>query len=320
MPINRWTRKQKLAVLHLRLRHEGRLTPTNPDIARLAEAMNRTESAIVMRNGNFDAVDPSYPGVGLWSASRLTRDTWAEYERDPERIRAEARAAFEYLLGGMGSSAESDQGNATTPLHDAARNGHTEMTQTLVLAGADIHALDEDGITPLHAAVSMGHVETAQFLISVGANVNPGDVSEYTPLHIAAADGNTDEALALISAGADPNSVAGEDGRTPLDMAAENGHAEMVQALALAGADLNSRVDGDSPLHTAAWQGHTETARALIAAGADVSAKDKYGATPLHVSYAMGHIEIGSALISAGANPNAIDNLGNTPFDYADWP
>ena len=99
--MNRWTRKQELAVLHLRLRHGGRLTPTNPDVIRLAEAMNRTEASIRMRNANFDAVDPSYPGVGLWSASRLTRDTWAEYERDPERIRAEARAASEDLLGDM---------------------------------------------------------------------------------------------------------------------------------------------------------------------------------------------------------------------------
>ena len=47
---------------------------------------------------------------------------------------------------------ELDQRRATTPLDEAARNGHTKIVQALISAGADVHALDENGRTPLHEA------------------------------------------------------------------------------------------------------------------------------------------------------------------------
>jgi cytohesin len=67
----------------------------------------------------------------------------------------------------------SDQLKGTSPLHEAARMGHTEVVKALISAGADIHALDENGKTPLHEAARMGHIETVQLLIAVGADINP---------------------------------------------------------------------------------------------------------------------------------------------------
>ena len=84
-----WTREEDLAVFHLqRLKTEGRLTST--DIEDLAAGMNRTEAAIVMRIGNFDALDPSVPSKGLSNAAQLTREIWSEYRCDPEQICADA--------------------------------------------------------------------------------------------------------------------------------------------------------------------------------------------------------------------------------------
>ena len=94
----RWTREQTLADLYLKLEHKGRLTPTNPDVGNLAKAIPQNENAIVMLKRNFDSLDPSVPGVGLPKASKLTKDIWAEYERDPERVLAEAHRAYLNLV------------------------------------------------------------------------------------------------------------------------------------------------------------------------------------------------------------------------------
>ena len=94
MPQQRWTREQDLAVLYLKLEHEGRLTQGHPAIGMLAESMNRTEASIWMRKCNFDSLDPSVPGTGLNHPAKQTVDIWAEHERDPVRVRAEARSAY----------------------------------------------------------------------------------------------------------------------------------------------------------------------------------------------------------------------------------
>ena len=92
MPQQRWTREQDLAVLYLKLEHRERLTPRHPAIGTLAESMNRTEASIWMRKCNFDSLDPAVSGAGLNHPAKQTVDIWAEYERDPERVRAEARS------------------------------------------------------------------------------------------------------------------------------------------------------------------------------------------------------------------------------------
>ena len=98
MPVQRWTRQQDLAVLFLRLENKGRLTLSHPDVARLAEAMGRTVDSIWMRKGNFDSLDDSVLGSGLSNSAQLTKDIWAEYRQDPERIHAEARRAYSDIL------------------------------------------------------------------------------------------------------------------------------------------------------------------------------------------------------------------------------
>ena len=98
MPQQRWTREQDLAVLYIKIEFAGRLTPTHPKIERLAKTMNRKESSIWMRKGNFDSLDPWVLGVGLVNTAKLTREIWDEYERDPERVLAEARRAYLSLV------------------------------------------------------------------------------------------------------------------------------------------------------------------------------------------------------------------------------
>ena len=83
-----------MAVLYIKLEYKGQLTSTHPTIGMLAKAMSRTEASIWMRKGNFDSLDPSVRGAGLNHPAKLTVVIWAEYERDQERVFAEARRAY----------------------------------------------------------------------------------------------------------------------------------------------------------------------------------------------------------------------------------
>ena len=89
-----WTREQDLAVLFLRLSYGEDLKLSHPAIGELARAANRTEASIWMRKGNFDSLDSSATGKGLRNAAQLTRDIWAEFLQDPQRIREESRMAY----------------------------------------------------------------------------------------------------------------------------------------------------------------------------------------------------------------------------------
>ena len=153
--------------------------------------------------------------------AQLTRSVWAEYQRDPrgngtspKLARLTCASCLERRFGGVSNVTRRvtwnttlinppGQHGSTTPLHEAARNGHTEIVQALISAGADVHALDENGKTPLHEAVlGNGHSEIVQLLIACRIGRQPGEGSGYTPLHKAAEEGNVERVQELISLGA----------------------------------------------------------------------------------------------------------------------
>ena len=72
---------------------------------------------------------------------------------------------------------------AQTPLCEAAVNGHVDVAQLLIAAGADINKGDINGRTPMHWAAVRGHEKVAQLLIKAGADINKEDNWERTPLH-----------------------------------------------------------------------------------------------------------------------------------------
>ena len=66
---------------------------THPDVCMLAKAMNRSKNSIRALKCNFDFLDHSV--LGGWSnCANLTKDIWAEYEQNPDGIRAEGRRAY----------------------------------------------------------------------------------------------------------------------------------------------------------------------------------------------------------------------------------
>ena len=97
------------------------------------------------------------------------------------------------------------------------------ITATLVAAGADVSARDDDGTMPLHAAAASNRsLAVIATLLGVGADISARAGNGWTPLH-AAARSNRNPAVveALLAAGADV-SARDDDGRTPWDLAQEN--------------------------------------------------------------------------------------------------
>jgi ankyrin repeat protein len=55
--------------------------------------------------------------------------------------------------------------DGTTPLHNAAENGHTKVVQALLKSGAQVDKEDNGGQTPLLYAAWRGHAEVVQTLL-----------------------------------------------------------------------------------------------------------------------------------------------------------
>ncbi len=233
--------------------------------------------------------------------------------------------------------------NGATPLHFAAQEGYTEVSQVLITDGATINATDKGDYTPLHMAAQNGNTEVAALVLTNGADLTAIDEDSDTPLHMAAHFGRTEIAELLLDAG--KRTLEIEDfknilnsknniGYTPLHIAASNGHTAIVTAL-LKHADKNPEllavmlratdIEEQTPLHLAANNGHTEIVTALLTQvdrnpellSVILRATHTDRQTPLHLAAQNGHENIITCLITAGAEVNAIDKDGNTPLHLA---
>ena len=89
-------------------------------------------------------------------------------------------------------------------------------------------------------AASEGHVEIVEALLAAGADVNLATgTSQRTALYAAAESGNEHVIVALLAANADVNGVCGSREQTPLIAAANSNHGAATFLLLLAGADVN---------------------------------------------------------------------------------
>lgn len=59
-----------------------------------------------------------------------------------------------------------------TALHEAVKQGNTQLCETLLQAGAAVNAPNTDGITPLIEAAQHGRKDIVDLLISKGMAVN----------------------------------------------------------------------------------------------------------------------------------------------------
>ena len=251
--------------------------------------------------------DVNVAQAGMNPLLAATRDSW---HGRPE-------AVMTLLANGADPRATDAEGN--TPLHHAARSSDPGVAALLRDAGAEMDALNLDGVSPLGTACMAGNWRLARFLLERGANTEPAGGQ---PVLLAAAATEEDDPAGVQLLLRHKARVDARDarGRSALHDAAFAGHAGICEALLAAGADANARDgEGRTPLLEAARAGSLPTLEALFTAKADVHASDGQGANALHLACAAEAPSVAMVrrLLELGVDPRATDAQGHGAIDLA---
>jgi ankyrin repeat protein len=211
-----------------------------------------------------------------------------------------------------------------TALMLAAGNGHSEIVDALLAAGAKAGMKDSEGRTAFDIAEANAHATVLRVLRGGRAGGPPE--TGVRDLLAAVEDGNAHRVRELIAAGIDINAkpvvryinhgdgnLEPTGGRLAIVVAATGGHVDIVKQLLQAGADVNARGDatlfdnGQTALHAAAERGHLKVIQALIAAGANVKLKEKGsrdtpGRTAMQIAAENKRKAVVAELLRAGAS------------------
>ncbi len=107
----------------------------------------------------------------------------------------------------------------------AAYSNSKECLVALLVAGADVSALTEDGWTPLHSACRWNAAKCVEILLNWGADVNKTTNGGQTPLHLAAFCKNSDESVQMLLLHPKIRPMAKNCQQdTPADIARRNGN------------------------------------------------------------------------------------------------
>jgi uncharacterized protein len=160
------------------------------------------------------------------------------------------------------------------PLHFAARQGHLESVQRLVVAGADINQLSADLTTPLLIAVINGQFDVAQFLVEKGADVRLASDNGVTALY------------AAVNVQWAPKALYPQP-RAYLQQRLS--HLDLIKILLEKGADANAR------LKRKVWYSGYNF---------DLSGVDEIGATPFWRAAYASDVDAMKLLVAHGADPS----------------
>jgi ankyrin repeat protein len=156
---------------------------------------------------------------------------------------------------------------------DATMQGDKEAVRTLLKQGADVNAAQGDGMSALHWAARTGDADLTQMLVVAGANHRATTrLGGWTPMLVAAQYGYADVIAALLKAGADPKATT-TNGTTSLMLAAASGSAPAVKLLLDQQLDVNAKESsrGETALMFASASNRIEAMKLLIQGGADVN-------------------------------------------------
>ncbi|KAG7396186.1 hypothetical protein PHYBOEH_002627 [Phytophthora boehmeriae] len=219
--------------------------------------------------------------------------------------------------------------NGSTALHLATSVGRCEMVRLLLQLGAgEVHlggGRKKYARTPLHEAAINGHLEISRLLVDFGLLVDCHTTRGRTPLMYAVKGNFVDLArFFVLEAGANVDEQ-NEMGVTAMYIACQDGHEEMVKFLveeAHANVNLCNRTN-HAPLHEAVAGGFTAVVEYLLLNGADKYVVDKMGVTVWHEAAGHGSVEMLELLVRYDVSlhldgQEQVDKvMARHPFHYA---
>ncbi len=109
----------------------------------------------------------------------------------------------------------------------AAADGRVDVAKKLIAYNAVVGLTDENGMTPLHFAAKFGHSGLVNMLLDHGATLEHASKDGRTALHFACTGGHMATVQLLVSSGA-KLSAKDSSGKAALQLAQESGHEEIL--------------------------------------------------------------------------------------------
>ena len=207
-------------------------------------------------------------------------------------------------------------------LHLAVAEKHTEVVKLLLsVEDNTIHCKDFTGRTPLHEAIRQNHVEISELLIRSGARVSQKCMRFQNLSSVC----NNSEKCNQLRTFLNQRELEEYErdlchcGTTPFLLAARYGYIEVASLLLRYGAKCDDKdCQGATVLHIAACHGHYDLIRWLISqrTSLHLNMKSKNLSTPLHSSAICKINRDIKPLLDMGANIYETDENGMTPLHY----
>ena len=206
----------------------------------------------------------------------------------------------------------------------AVNDGDLDSVVLSIETGIDIDTRDDRGATALHIAAYRGQIDIAEYLILQGADLTLVNNDGLTALATAEYVRHAPLVMILGAASGTDEGLLPDLESTIWKAAAFNDLTAVEYHLSN-GEDINERLDlsgdpahGATALHVAVSEFSNHAAALLIKRGADVNAltQTEGASTPLHWAVAAANNDGVRMLLNAGADSEIKDSNGKTALEY----